>query len=234
MATATITDPELYQLVSWLSPGFPVGAYAYSHGLEFAVEKECIKDEPSLRQWVEAIITHGGGRSDAILFSAAWRAVDAGDEAALTNAVVLADAHRGTKEMALESSAQGAAFLQTVQACWTSPAFEKWAAVLNKVDRPAPYAISVAVAAGAAGIPLQSALLVYLQAFAANLISAGVRLVPLGQTAGQKVQAALQGTIIAAADIGLARSLDDLGVATPMVDWASAQHETQYTRLFRS
>jgi urease accessory protein len=234
MATATITDPALYQLVSWLSPGFPVGAYAYSHGLEFAIEKEHIKDKVSLRQWVQAIITHGAGRSDAILFCAAWRAVDAGEEGTLTNAVTLSDAHRGTSEMALESSAQGAAFIKTVQACWTSSAFEKWAAVLNKIDRPISYAVAVGIAAGAAGIPLQSALLVYLQAFSANLISAGVRLVPLGQTAGQKVQAALQEPIIAAADAGLTRSLDDLGVATPMVDWASAQHETQYTRLFRS
>jgi urease accessory protein len=234
MATATITDPALYQLVSWLSPGFPVGAYAYSHGLEFAVEKERVKDEASLRQWIQVIITHGAGRSDSILFCAAWRAVDAGYEGALTNAVTLADAHRGTSEMALESSAQGAAFIQTVQACWTSPEFERWAAVLNDIDRPISYAVATGVAAGAAGIPLQPALLVYLQAISANLISAGVRLVPLGQTAGQKVQAALQETIISAVDAGLTQSLDDLGVATPMVDWASAQHETQYTRLFRS
>ena len=93
---------------------------------------------------------------------------------------------------------------------------------------------AVAVAAASAGVPLRSALVVYLQAFSANLISAGVRLVPLGQTAGQKVQAALQRTVIAAADAGPARSLNDIGVAAPLIDWTSAQHETQYTRLFRS
>ena len=234
MATAMITDQALYQLVSWLSPGFPVGAYAYSHGLEFAVEEERVTDETTLRQWVEAIISYGAGRSDAILFCAAWRAVDGDDAAALENAVILADAHRGTSEMALESSAQGTAFIQTVQACWTSSAFDRWVAVLNNTERPISYAIAVAVAAASADVPLRSALIVYLQAFSANLISAGVRLVPLGQTAGQKVQAALQEIVIAAADAGLARSLDDIGVAAPLVDWTSAQHETQYTRLFRS
>jgi urease accessory protein len=234
MATDTIPDPGLYQLVSWLSPGFPVGAYAYSHGLENAVEQGRISNEASLFQWIDAIVTHGAGRSDAILFCAAWRAVDGDDTAALSAATTLADVYRGTAETALESSAQGAAFVETVQACWTSPAFDRWVAVLNKTGRPVSYAIAVAVAAGAAGIPLRPALLVYLQAFSANLISAGMRLVPLGQTAGQRAQAALQKTVIAAVGAALDRSLEDIGFAAPLIDWTSAKHETQYTRLFRS
>ncbi len=229
-----VTDQALYQLVSWLSPGFPVGAYAYSHGLEFAVEEERVTDEASLRQWIEAIITHGAGRSDAILFCTAWRAVEEKNEAALKDMVILADAHRSTSEMALESSAQGAAFIQTVQGCWPSSEFDRWAGALKSTDRPIAYVVAVAVAAASAAIPLRSAHLIFLQAFSANLISAGVRLVPLGQTAGQKIQASLQQTVIAATDAGLTRSLDDIGVSTPLIDWTSAQHETQYTRLFRS
>lgn len=234
MATDTITDPALYRLVSWLSPGFPVGAYAYSHGLEFAVEEGRVSDEASLFQWVDAIVTHGAGRTDAILFCAAWRAVGEDDSASLIGATILADVHRGTAEMALESSAQGTAFVETVQACWTSPAFDRWMAVLKETGRPVSYAIAVAVAAAAAGIPVRAALLVYLQAFSANLVSAGIRLIPLGQTAGQRTQAALQENIIAAAGAAQERSLDDIGYGAPLIDWSSAKHETQYTRLFRS
>ncbi len=234
MATNTITDPALYRLVSWLSPGFPVGAYAYSHGLEIAVEDGRVSDEASLFQWLDAIISHGAGRNDAILFCAAWQAVDRDDGVALIEAATLADVYRGTAELALESSAQGMAFVETVHACWTSPAFDRWLAVLDEAGRPVSYAIAVAVAAAAAGIPMRPALLVYLQAFSANMISAGIRLVPLGQTAGQRAQAALQETVIAVAVATLDRSLDDIGFATPLIDWTSAKHETQYTRLFRS
>lgn len=234
MATDLITDPALYRLVSWLSPGFPVGAYAYSHGLEFAVEQGRVSDEASLFQWVDATVTHGAGRSDAILFCAAWRAVGEDDSAALIEAATLADVHRGTAETALESSAQGTAFVETVQACWTSAAFDRWMVILKETGRPVSYTIAVAVAAAAAGIPVRAALLVYLQAFSANLISAGIRLIPLGQTAGQRTQAALQENIIAAVGAALDRSLDDIGFAAPLIDWSSAKHETQYTRLFRS
>ncbi len=236
MTLATITDSALYRLVSWLSPGFPVGAYAYSHGLEFAVEDSRVSDEDSLSQWVDAVITHGAGRNDAIFFCAAWRAVDEDEPAALIEVTTLADLHRGTAEMALESSAQGTAFVEAVGASWTSPVFDHWIAVLKRTGRPVPYAIAVAVAAATATaeIPLRAALLVYLQACSANLISAGIRLIPLGQTAGQRTQAALQEGVITAVDAALVRSLEDIGVAAPLVDWASAKHETQYTRLFRS
>ncbi len=229
-----ITEPALYRLVSWLSPGFPVGAYAYSHGLESAVEEGRVHDEQSLLQWVDAIVTHGAGRNDAIFFCAAWRAVDRDDAAALVAGATLAEVHRGTAEMALESSAQGTAFADTVQACWTSPAFDRWMVVLNESGRSVSYPIAVGVAAATAAIPVRSALLVYLQAFSANLISAGLRLVPLGQTAGQRIQAAQQATVITAAGAALDRSLDDIGFAAPLIDWTSAKHETQYTRLFRS
>jgi len=229
-----ISDPALYQLVSWLSPGFPVGAYAYSHGLEIAVETEMVNDERSLFQWIDAIVTHGAGRADAILFYAAWRAVDEGDIAGLVEVATLANAHRGTAELALESSAQGTAFVETVRACWTSSAFDRWVAVLDESGQPVPYAIAVSVAAAAAGIPMRPALLVYLHAFSANLISAAMRLVPLGQTDGQRTMAALQETVIMAAETALDRSVDDIGLCTPLMDWASAKHETQYTRLFRS
>ncbi|MGY9006780.1 MAG: urease accessory protein UreF [Alphaproteobacteria bacterium] len=229
-----IADGALYILTSWLSPSFPVGAYAYSHGLEMAVEDGRIKDEASLCQWVEAILIHGSARTDAILFCAAWGAVNADNPKRLIEAAIWGDSYRGTNELALESATQGAAFIETVQECWTSTAFDRWVAVLAETDRSISYAIAVAVAAAAANIPMRAALLVYLQAISANLISAGIRIIPLGQKAGQRAQAAMQEPVIGAATDAETRSMDDIGMATPLIDWASAKHETQYTRLFRS
>ena len=95
---------------------------------------------------------------------------------------------------------------------------------------------SLAVGAAAAihGMPLPAVLTAYLQAFAANLVSAGVRLVPLGQTDGQRATAALELVVARAAAAAMTANLDELGTAAPLLDWCSMKHETQYTRLFRS
>lgn len=229
-----LTEQALYRLMTWLSPSFPVGGYSYSHGIEFAVEDGLITDRASLTRWVEAIINHGAGRNDATLFRAAWQAVTDDDLGILTQAAEMADALRATPEMALESTAQGRAFLDTLTKTWPEPKFQHWAKTLTGLDRPPAYAVAVGIAAASAGVPLGLGLVAYLHALAANLISAGVRLVPLGQTDGQLSQAALESPIRTAADQAIHRPLDDFGSAAPMVDWTSMQHETQYTRLFRS
>ena len=234
MRTEPLTEGALYQLMSWLSPSFPVGAYTYSHGIEFAVEDGLIPDRDSLAGWVEAIITHGAGRIDAVLFRAAWQSVNDNDRDLLAWAAEMADVYRATPEMALESSGQGQAFCDTLLDVWPDPQFAAWAGKFSDFDRPVSYAVVVGVAASIAGIPLKHALIGYLHALAANLVSAGVRLVPLGQTDGQKALAALETPVHHAADNALHRSVDDLGSTTPMVDWTSMKHETQYTRLFRS
>jgi len=234
MITEKISDGALYRLMTWLSPSFPVGAYTYSHGIEFAVEIGLVADRDSLTDWVEAIVTQGAGRIDAALFRAAWQAVNDDDQDMLIWAAEMADAYRASPEMALESSGQGRALLDTLRNIWPDPLFMAWAGKLNNVDRPVAYAVAVGVAAAVAGVPLHHALVAYLHALAANLISAGVRLVPLGQTDGQKAQAALEGPVRAAAEQCQSRSINELGGAAPMVDWTSMQHETQYTRLFRS
>jgi urease accessory protein len=193
-----------------------------------------ITDWISLTRWVEAIICHGAGRNDATLFRSAWQAVIDDDPDALAQAAEMADALRATPEMALESTAQGQAFLDTLSKTWPDTNFQKWAQTLGDLDRPPAYAVSVGIAAAAAGVPLGHALVAYLHAMVANLISAGVRLVPLGQTDGQLAQAAMEAPVQAAAEEALHRPLDDFGSATPVVDWTSMKHETQYTRLFRS
>ncbi len=220
----------LYRLLTWFSPSFPVGAYSYSHGLEFAVAEGLVKDRESLTGWIRALLMHGSGLVDGTLFSAAWRAASVGDVAGLRNVAEFASAFRGTGELALESTAQGEAFSVMAQAVGKVPMLSQ----LAEEQRGVAYPVAVGVACAAGGIPLDAGLETYLHAFAANLISAGVRLIPLGQVDGQRGISALEPYVLSSSERALDTSLDALGTATPMVEWASMKHETQHTRLFRS
>lgn len=232
--TPRMVDDGLCRLMTWLSPSFPVGAYAYSHGLEYAVESGMVPDAGQLTRWVAGILAFGGGRVDAGLFRWSWEAARDGNAESLSRAVERGAVMRGSAETALESMAQGRAFLNTVLQAWPRPRLYEWRDELAAAGREPAYPVSVAVCCAVVGIPLRPALLAYLHAFAANLVSAGVRLVPLGQTAGQQVMAALEQPITDAARDALDRDLEDLSAAALMADWTSMQHETQYTRLFRS
>ena len=222
----------LYRLMTWLSPSFPVGAYTYSHGLEWAVESGALKNRADLEAWVSGILQFGAGRMDADLFREAHRAITTNDPPRFTRAADWADALRGTAELALESTNQGRAFLLTLEKTWPHPDLADWLARFG--DRPPAYALAVATACALHGVPLREGLAAFLHALAANLISAAVRLVPLGQTDGQWVQAALAPVVEAAVTASLARPWEDLGAAAVGVDLCSMFHETQYTRLFRS
>lgn len=234
VASDALSPAGLYRLMAWLSPGFPVGGYSYSHGLEAAVEAVLVRDRPTLEDYVGTALSLGGPRVDAILFVAAWRAVSAGDAAAFAWAAERAAVMRGSAELALESAAQGQAFLAALAAGWPNPQRDRWTAWFIENGRAPAYAVTVALAAAVEKIALRPALLAYLQAVAANLVSAGVRLIPLGQSDGQRALAALEQPIGAAHAAALAASRDDLGSAAPFIDVLSMRHETQHTRLFRS
>lgn len=224
-------DAALYRLMTWLSPGFPVGAYAYSHGLEWAVEDGAVRNRDTLGSWLEDILHHGGGRSDAILFQHAWTAARAGDNDRLGEINDLAVALAPSRERRMETVAQGRAFIVAIAPTWP------WDGAIDIAAHEGSdvaYPIAVAMAAAGHGVPVRPALHAYLHAFAANLISAGVRLIPLGQTEGQQLLARLEPAVHALASEALAADLDDLGGAAFLADIASMRHETQYTRLFRS
>lgn len=213
----------LLRLVAWLSPAFPVGAFAYSHGLEAAIDEGRVKTASDLGEWIADLLVHGGPRADAVFFVHAWRAAQADDAPALADIAVRAAAMRGTGELALEATQQGTSFASAVTRAWPA------CAPVEGV-----YPVAVAVAAARAGVPLDAALAAFLHAFAANLVSAAVRAIPLGQSDGLAALAGLESAIERARDAALARDLDEAGAAAPALDILSFRHETQYSRLFRS
>jgi urease accessory protein len=189
-----------------------------------------VRDRASLTKWIATILRDGSGKVDGALFAAAWRAAKTGDAAELDRVAELAAAWRGTAEIALESSAQGTAFVAVTTKAWPDVAL---AALAARHDNKLVFPVAVATAI-APHVPLADALAAYLTAFAANLVGAGVRLIPLGQTDGQLAVAALEPIVMQAAAAAQTADLDELGTASPMLDWCSMRHETQYTRLFRS
>jgi urease accessory protein len=221
----------LYRLMAWLSPAYPIGAFSYSSGIEWAVEAGDIADRTTLERWLAVMIADGGGFCDAVFLVHAFRAVAAGDDAALRTVAELAAAFAPSKERHLETTAQGRAFLDTTRAAWPTPALE---ALLAAWDGDVALPVAVGMACAGHDIALPDAVHAYLHAFTANLISTGVRLIPLGQTDGQRVLAALESLVAATAGRALAAALDDVGGAAFRADLASMRHETQYTRLFRS
>ncbi len=217
--------------MAWLSPAYPVGAFSYSGGIEWAVEAGDINNAETLRAWLEVTLSDGGGFPDAVFFLHAYCAVAANDDTALRTVAELAAAFVPSKERFLETTAQGRAFIEVTGAAWPCPALTHFADIWN---RPVALPIAVGVACAGHDIARETALHAFLHALAANWISAGVRLIPLGQTDGQRVLAALEATISNTAKRALATPLEEVGTCAFRADLAGMRHETQYTRLFRS
>ena len=226
-----VSHEALYRLMIWLSPAYPVGAFSFSSGIEWAVEAGDITDAKILRDWLEAMLSEGSGFNDGIFFAHSHRAVAHGDDAVLAEIAELAAAFVPSRERQLETLTLGRAFLDVTRAAWPCAALTRLQALW-----PGPLAYPVVVGAACAGhaVPLAPALHAFLTAVSCNWVSAGVRLIPLGHTDSQRVIQALEPVVAATARRASAAALDDLGSATFRADLASVMHETQYTRLFRS
>ena len=211
-------DLALLTLAQWLSPAYPVGAFAYSHGLESAVAEGAVRDADGFGRWLDDVLLFGGGRNDAILLVAAYAAAPD----ALAGIDALARALAPSAERAMETELQGAAFAATTSAIW------------GGADAPLAYPVAVGAAAAAQGLPLEKTLQFYLHGFASNLTAAATRLVPLGQTEAQAVLAARGPALADLSALALSLTPDDLGSSAFMADIASMRHETQYSRMFRS
>jgi len=219
---------------SWLSPAFPTGSYSYSHGIEWAVEAGHIHDRESLVDWLEADLRYGSGRNEAIFFLEAWRCATEDDCEKLLEVAELAAAFRGTSEFALESSQQATACLATLGRVWPDRVVETLSELLSECRVSPALAVVLGARAARQRVPYGLALPAFLQSHVANLVTSGVRLIPLGQTDGQLAIAELEEAVLATSAQAEHTTMRDLGSAAFMVDLASASHETQYTRLFRS
>ena len=224
----------LLRLQSWLSPSFPTGSYSYSHGVEWAVEAGHIHDRKSLVDWLDADLRYGSGRNEAIFFIEGWRCAMVDNRAKLFEVAKLAAAFRGTSEFALESSQPAAACLATLRQVWPDRVVDWLSEILCERDVQPALALVLGVRSARQCIPAGLALPSFLQSYVANFVTAGVRLVPLGQTDGQLAIAELERAVLAATAQAKKATIDDLGSAAFMADLASMEHETQYTRLFRS
>lgn len=227
-ATITVTTmteaptSTLLQLMTWLSPAFPVGAFAYSHGLERAIEQRLVRDRPALVAWLKVLLERGSAWNDAVLLAEAWREVSA--SGCSTEVAELAEAMAGSRERHMETMLQGEAFAAAISA---------WSGENDQADRSA-YPVAVGTAAAQHGIELEDALAAYLHAFTSNLVQAAVRLAPLGQRDGVKAIAALEPVIRATAARASVSTLDHLGSSAFMSDIMAMRHEVQYSRVFRS
>jgi len=220
----------LYRLMTWLSPAFPVGAFSYSSGIEWAVEAGDIVDAATLRDWLSSMLD-GPGFCDGIFLAQAHRAASVSDDASLREVAELAAAFAPSRERHLETTAQGRAFIDTARAAWNCDGLDDLVAAC---DSPIVYPVAVGIVSAAHGLPLVPTMHAFLHALTSNWISAGARLIPLGQTDCQRLLAALEFAVAATAQRAITATLDDLGGATFRADLASMRHETQYTRLFRS
>jgi urease accessory protein len=212
-----VSDADLLTLVQWLSPAFPVGGFAYSHGLEWAISEGQVTDAATLQDWLSDILTHGSGRTDAVLLT---RAMD--PEADLALIAATARALAASKERWTETHDQGRAFTEAVNA------------LTGNDFVPAALPVAVGRAARALTLPPERVAALYLHAFASNLVSAAVRFVPLGQTDGQRTLAALHPLIERTAFEAAATPLDAIASSVPGADLAAMHHETQDVRIFRT
>ncbi len=208
---------QLLLLLTWMSPAFPTGAFAYSHGLEWAIEEGTLRHADDLEGWIGDLLTRGSGWNDAVLFSRCWEA-----DASALNELALALAP--SRERHLETTQLGRAF-RIAAGVFAPP-------VLHEEE--IAYPIAAGAACAAMGIGRQDALLAFLQGFAATLTSVAVRLVPIGQTAGLAVLRDLAPVIAATAGRAMSATLDDLGSITIAADIAAMRHETQHSRVFRT
>lgn len=224
----------LNRLLVWFSPAFPIGSFSFSHGLEWAVEAGDVHDRSSLAAWITALVEDGSGWTDAVLIASvhrlAARGVSARVLSRLDKLAELALALQPSSERRLESTMQGRAFLQAVETGWSSPLGR----ALLDADREIPLPLAVGAATGGQQLPLEETLIAYLTGFSSNLVSAAIRLAPIGQSDGLAVMRELEASIARAGQRAIARQAGRLGAGTFRSDVASMRHETQMTRLFRS
>ena len=225
----TLTHSHFLAILQLASPALPVGAYGYSEGLEMLVENGTITNIENLQDWLKSELIYGSIRLDAAIMVRGFYAIQSGDMQALKRWNLWLSAARDTEELRAASWQMGRSLMQLL-----GKLEPDILPVVNAVGYPGNYAIAFAIACAHWDINIQAALLAYLHSWANNLITAGIKIIPLGQTAGQELLLGLQPLLITTVGEILTMADDDLGCCNWGLSLASMQHETQYTRLFRS
>jgi urease accessory protein len=210
----TTDNVSLLMLLNWMSPTFPIGSFAYSHGLEQVIVDGRVTTQGDVESWIADLLQNGSSWNDAVLFAQCWSG----------NPNVLALALAGSAERYSETTQLGRNF-NIAASVWTDE---------DKHDDAMAYPVAAGLACKHMGIAQDQALLAFLQGFCAALVSVAVRLVPLGQTSGLRVLRNLAPLISATAKRAASASLDDLGSHCIAAEIAAMQHETLATRIFRT
>ncbi len=229
MDTITLTDSHFLSILQLASPAMPVGAYSYSEGLETMVENGAIANQENLKQWLQAQLRYGAIRIEAAVMLRAIQSVNTGDLQALTRWNLWLSAARETEELRAASWQMGRSLMQLF-----GKLIPQILPIVNSVGNPCNYAIAFGIVCAHWQVNIKAAILGYLHSWASNLITAGVKLIPLGQTAGQELLLDLQPLLNIAAMEILTLEDDNLDCCSWGLSLASMQHQTQYTRLFRS
>lgn len=227
--TITLTNYSFLSILQLASPALPVGAYSYSEGLETLVENGIITNQNSLQKWLEGELIYGGIRIDGAIMARSHLATTTKNITSLRYWNQWLSATRDTEELRGASWQMGRSLLQLL-----GKLKPETLSLIETVGYPCNYAVAFGLAAAFWQINLQSTLLAYLHSWASNLITSGVKLIPLGQTTGQELLVMIQPLLITATAEILALEDDQLAGWTWGLSLASMQHEVQYTRLFRS
>ena len=210
------TDLKFMTVMQWMSPAFPIGGFAYSHGLEWAIDKDHVSNGEKLQKWITDLLEYGSLRTDAIFISLILR----GHDAKKMNELSMALCPAG--ERLLETKLQGSAFTKVIEDVWQQD--------IGELSLP----IAVALAAKNQSIEQDLILPAYLQAFCSNLISAAIRLIPIGQTEGQRIMLELYTTISDLVQTASESEIDDLNSACFFSDVSAMEHEYLQPRIFKT
>lgn len=215
---------DLQKLLTWLSPAFPVGAFAWSAGLETAIVQRKVADRKTAEDWIAGTLRHGGLKTDAILLAHAHGGHN--DSTKLSELADLCLALTPARERHAETVLTGNAFVLASTAWPTKTPLT--------LPKPCPYPIAVGALAGAHGIDKRDTLIAFITTTVHSQVSVAVRLVPIGQSDGLAIMAALEPEITRLAELCLNAALDAIGSVAYGADIAQMQHETLPTRIFRS
>jgi urease accessory protein len=226
-----VTDFSLLSLLQLASPALPVGGYSYSEGLEMLVERGIVNSADTLQDWMDWELQSGAISLDGAVMVRVLNAAYVGNWEKVHEWNHWSSASRETEELREQSWQMGNALLRLLMALWP---VEDRLEITALGEEECNFAVAFGIAASYWQIPPDVALLGYLQSWAGNFIGAGVKLIPLGQTAGQQLLFNLQPNLVTAVETILRVEDDDLSSCTWGLSLASMQHETQYSRLFRS